>query len=539
VFINEIGGQFFMHRKTKRRIYSCHAGLHRLILGGAYVTLDNIWHEATLDGTIPHTVLGWNTDSMKIRRDSEIEFIASKNKKACKPGEFYVENKCHIRGQIVQEIADDFTRRESVRTQWKDAKIDSTDKSMLVCGMPGTGKTWKMCSEIKIKRKKGRKCIARAYTKAACENIHNCDDEISAQTFDSYFHQLQVCQQCNLPWEKPAEKLCECETTKKPTTFSDSEIETFIEKAKGLDYIYIDEPFMAPKRFFFLLFQLKQHYPKLIIRMFGDPWQCKPMETDWVDYMSCPLFQSLVDHNRHEMQYDPKTCRYDKDLRTVLLYLKKHRMLHQLLHKKRLRSDVSMSMCMSGTRTRFIQNELERSKYNTDVGMPVVAFKNMKKPAVMNSHRYNIVSENDEYVTLERNGDQIELTHEQFNGHFRYGFCDSVFRNQGRTLEEPHNLFDVERMFFRDIYTALSRFRTLDDISFACTEFLKRRVFPIKTADHEPCEFFLVPLDLVIDARIYRIYDSSGNMYIGYTRGTLEKRHQEHLEKPTSKITAQ
>jgi hypothetical protein len=86
-------------------------------------------------------------------------------------------------------------------------------------------------------------------------------------------------------------------------------------------------------------------------------------------------------------------------------------------------------MCISGTRTRAIQNELERRKCTTDIGIPVVAFKNLKKPNVPNGHEYKIVSTNNDLVMIEREGKQISLKREQFDDHFRYAFCDSVFRN--------------------------------------------------------------------------------------------------------------
>jgi hypothetical protein len=435
----------------------------------------------------------------------------------------------------MQEIADAFTTTEAERTQWNDATNDSLDKSMLVSGMPGTGKTFQMLQEVK----QVEESIVLCYTKTACENIKSkCDDKTNVQTFDAYFFQPQVCQRCNLPWKKGTKTKCECETTKKPTY---RRLQSVIEKAGKLRYIFIDEPFMVPKRFYFLLFQIKQQYPQLIIRMFGDPWQCLPIEKQWVDYMSCPLFQALVDHNHHELPYNPATCRYNEDLYNVLLYLKSERKLHPSLFTKLLRSDVSRSMCLSGTKTRTIQNELERSKRKTDVGMPIVAFKNLKSPTISNGHRYALVSDEDDLITLKssKTDKYIELSREQFDDHCRYGFCDSVFRNQGRTLEEPHNLFDIERMFFRDIYTALSRFRTLDHISFECTELLKEHLFVIKTAEHEPWEITLIPVELAIEALIYRISDNAGNQYVGYTKGTLEKRHREHLDEPTSMATTE
>jgi hypothetical protein len=226
------------------------------------------------------------------------------------------------------------------------------------------------------------------------------------------------------------------------------------------------------------------------------------------------------------------------------MYLRTTLQLHSMLHDKRVRDDVSRSMCLSGTKTRSRQNIYERKKWidehSTRVGIPLVAMKNLNTKKVVNGRQYTLASiDGDGDVVLKHSGghELISLSRKEFNSHCRYGFCDSVFRNQGRTLEERYNLFDVELMHFRDIYTALSRFRTLDNIHFNCTEYLQTHTFSMKDPPDKQMEVRLSPPKL-LDASIYRIIDGMDNQYIGYTTGTLAKRYAEHLEMPTSEATS-
>jgi hypothetical protein len=168
------------------------------------------------------------------------------------------------------------------------------------------------------------------------------------------------------------------------------------------------------------------------------------------------------------------------------------------------------------------------------LGMPIVACSNLPKHGVVNSHKYTIDSANDKTVTLKRGEKLYELSHKVFTNTklFRLGFCDSIFRNQGYTLTEPHNIYDAESMCLQDIYTALSRFKQHEDIGINAAA-LKGHVFAKKIPPVILQKHKLLPLkNATVDAIIYRIYDAFGNQYIGYTTRTMAVRYAEHKEDP-------
>jgi hypothetical protein len=509
---NKIGSQYFIQRKTSARQYTGHVFMHRHILASNFIELDKMYRKVTISGSVSHQIVGWNTDSMKLSIEREL-IQGVKAKSDCKPGDFYVEKRCYVRGRSMHNIAKEFTETEHEPTQWTNVKSET---SCLILGMGGTGKTRQLVEEIEQAQHADKKFAVLTYTCASCHNV-KCRCSVNAQimTFDQFF-------------------------------FRENSNRSCVEKAAKLDIIFVDEFSMAPKRFFFILFQAKQQNSNLIIRIFGDHDQCTPMEDDWIDYMDSQMFRSLVNHNRHVLPYEEGSSRYDKELYKALVHLLDTGKLHPSLQQHRLRDDTVMSMCMSNTRTRSRVNEDEREKWiaaatgriftvqgeQYAAGMPIVSVVNLKSQGILNSHKLTFIEADETTVTLCRDKQAYKLSINVFakEGNFRLGFCDSVFRNQGYTLREPYNIYDVRLMCLQDIYTALSRFTAACHIGFDASQ-LEDHVFKRKRPSEKQR---LVELEKpkLIDAQIYRIFDSDGNQYIGYTTGTLEKRFNEHKTDP-------
>ena len=209
------------------------------------------------------------------------------------------------------------------------------------------------------------------------------------------------------------------------------------------------------------------------------------MEEHWIDYMTCPLFRSLVDHNWHELPYIEGSSRYTSQHHAALLYLYDTGRIHESLATHTNIEDAHLSMCLTDPRqpstTRTRVNREQHAKWianapaNTTfaigdqlyaIGMPIVACANLAQYDVVNSHKYIVLSATDSKVTLKRGDKLYELSHKLFTNqkHFRLGFCDSVFRNQGYTLTTPHNIYDAKSMSLQDIDTALGRFKRQEDI---------------------------------------------------------------------------
>jgi hypothetical protein len=365
--------------------------------------------------------------------------------------------------------------------------------------MPGTGKTYQLVNiEIKWAIDNGKKYVVLGYTCNSCQNIKCQCADANVMTFDKFFEQHQS-------------------------------VEKWIEKAKHFDIIFIEEFSMIPKRFIFILFQIKQRYPHIIYRIFGDHNQCAPMDKDWINYVDCPSFQYLVDYNSCTLQYKEGTSRYDRNLFDVLVFLLDTGKLHPSLHHKRLNDDIHMSMCLTGltvgsaTRTRI--NAEQRKKWTTEsqTGMPVASTNNLKTLKIMNGQRFRIQSVTKQFVILKDEENKYQVPPADFSkkGNFTDGFCDSVFRYQGRTVREPYNIYDVKRMSLQDFYVVLSRFTTVDHIFFEARG-LEDHVFVRQTP---PALGQLLKV-IVQPYRIYKI--------TSVDEKTLQKRFKEHLDKPTS-----
>ena len=62
------------------------------------------------------------------------------DKEQCQPGEYYVENECNVRGQHMQDLADECTVVQEAPKPWADVALSSFT-CLLILGIGGTGKT--------------------------------------------------------------------------------------------------------------------------------------------------------------------------------------------------------------------------------------------------------------------------------------------------------------------------------------------------------------------------------------------------------------
>jgi predicted GIY-YIG superfamily endonuclease len=159
----------------------------------------------------------------------------------------------------------------------------------------------------------------------------------------------------------------------------------------------------------------------------------------------------------------------------------------------------------------------------------------MDRLKILNGHRFTQQSESEtSTLTLEREGGTFDVTHSEFATSFRLGFCDSVFRQQGYTLHEPHRILDVDRMNRQDLYTAMSRFKTIDDFELVCTDWDREFLVAKPPEKEEHDRIVTLKRVEVKEGFIYKITDSDGNSYVGQTIKTLEERYREHVKDATS-----
>lgn len=110
-------------------------------------------------------------------------------------------------------------------------------------------------------------------------------------------------------------------------------------------------------------------------------------------------------------------------------------------------------------------------KYKVAVGMPMLVTQNMRNKDMVNMQQFDIdkIQENEDgnpEFTL--NGKTF--SHSEFRESFIPAFCLTVYKYQGGTIEEHSNIFDVEKMDKKQLYTALSRTTELNHIHIDTTK---------------------------------------------------------------------
>ena len=112
---------------------------------------------------------------------------------------------------------------------------------------------------------------------------------------------------------------------------------------------------------------------------------------------------------------------------------------------------------------------------------------------------------------------------------FAPAYCITCFRYQGSTIEEEYNIHETWRMSYNEIYTALSRGRSLDNIHFDYTA----RTFDVAKENNEPT--ILKPRQTA-KGEIYECHNPTRNLYYVEYITTTKKRFQEHCQEKEDPI---
>ena len=184
--------------------------------------------------------------------------------------------------------------------------------------------------------------------------------------------------------------------------------------------------------------------------------------------MMCPKVET--------MQYIEKSCRYDKKTHEMFkTYLKNGKISVYLkpinkklyknicyLHKTRIA--INTKCCdqfVLGKQYVTVDFKyIEKETYKVCTNMPVIAITNIKDKQIFNSMGF---------VIQEIKNNNFKVNNEwydkkQFSETFIPGFCVTVYKYQGAEINEPYNIYDVDRMDKKELYTALSRTTKLEYI---------------------------------------------------------------------------
>jgi hypothetical protein len=132
---------------------------------------------------------------------------------------------------------------------------------------------------------------------------------------------------------------------------------------------------------------------------------------------------------------------------------------------------------------------------------------------------------------------RVSVAPARFHHLFDLGFCTTISRAQGSTIDEPYNVFDIDCLTAEEMYVAISRGRSLAAVHVDYKRAGTYRFRPHKYPANDPVSWDPEPTPVVTGV-LYEITNScNAKVYIGQTvvgegsstvEGATEKRFLEH-----------
>ena len=227
---------------------------------------------------------------------------------------------------------------------------------------------------------------------------------------------------------------------------------------------------MTPNKWMSKIYQAFTKYHNTVF-MFGDTNQCDPVEKGrriHYNYFDSVAISEMCPR-RVQMKYKEGCSRYDtktKDMLTKFLetgkvtakFAEREPLYKNICYLNSTRQNVTRDCC-----ERFIVDKTcyevtfiydgNKETYPVCSGMPVLATTNLKTEEIYNMMEFHVEQINDQNVTI--NGTIFPIG--KFAQSFIPAFCCTVYKYQGADISEPYNIYNVNRMDKKQLYTALSR----------------------------------------------------------------------------------
>ena len=175
----------------------------------------------------------------------------------------------------------------------------------------------------------------------------------------------------------------------------------------------------------------------------------------------------------------------------------------------------------------------KNEEYKICEKMPILATTNIKDNEIFNTTEHEIqkIDNESDQIQIMVNNQWYDI--KEFTESFIPSFCVTVYKYQGAEINEPYNIYDVNRMDKKQLYTALSRTKKLEYIHLNNKE-LNNRYFTRKQPFLELCNSKLN--SLYKNGKIYKITFDDGKVYVGSTCENLETRLRWHKTNPKSQV---
>ena len=292
------------------------------------------------------------------------------------------------------------------------------------------------------------------------------------------------------------------------------------------DVIILDELFrIQPSLMCEIYTKLNEFTGKLVL--IGDPDQngyiCENGFT--YDYTKCDFVGDLTGFNKYEFtdeemidKIKTKRCRYNLEIYNVIKHFKKYKNLDGFVFKK-IDPKININIVRSNKLRKKINDSFSKKLKVGD-------------KAILINNNYLDLEDGSSYAkgytfTIKSIGEKINGIFNTTDVEMNYAF--TTYRSQGGTIEEPFNIYEVDKMNYEELFTALTRTRCLENIHLDMTKlkkFYKRKSRFFKFRE-------------IYDTTKYGIvYEASenGKFYIGMTSREKEIRFDEHTKDPKSVV---
>jgi hypothetical protein len=444
-----------------------------------------------------------------------------------------------------QDPRDRFWWREPL-SSWSDIDKNHFDheeiSSCFFTGGAGHNKST-MLKQLKQKfedKKNGGNVKVLCFTTCATNNLNESSPEEIASTFDSFFFDKAATDGSNLQ-------------------------QRIKRAAMSHRIIMVDEHSQTPKKWINVLAAMQRHNPSLIFLMFGDESQCPPIEIETprqYKYSRTRVFRELCGYTICRLPYNPATARFGPQLKRAVDKLRDNGTLEMDDSASTFaRADIDLDFsicrvnqtkkevdrrCMTRWANTFTDRKsivipapkslMERCKWKQKVtlmeGMPVTCRdgnrENSEKLKVDNNDKMKVVSVGDQDIKLEwtsreskkdANGNRLVVTvkQEHFNQLFDMGFCTTVSRAQGATMDHKYNVFDIHKMTREEMYTAVTRGRKFNQVHIEAAKNKTYRFRRHKYKTSKPAVLELEPQRTALGV-VYKISNGHNDkIYIGQT----------------------
>ena len=505
ITVDHYEGIFMIREQIIERIFADHTSINRFVVSEAILKCLQLIETCHGEDSV---LYGYNTDGIYIT-NPKVQF---KNKKDVK-----FNTKRIGRAFVTDSDLVYFEKHYRDNMDMTDYKYE-TGKGCVYNGRAGSGKTTLLCKMVQ----ETKSPLVLSFTNKAVENVKNrliqtgYNKEVAnkiCHTFDSYF----------------------CE-------WGDGNYHSLEGKT-----IFIEEFSMVPNKWITKIYHEYIKY-NITVYMYGDPNQCEPVEGGsqiHYDYLEsktinemCPKVETL--------KYIEKSCKYDRKTHEMLKTFLKHgkistyfqpidkKLYKNICYLNSTRIKVNTDCCdqfAKDKRYETVEFKYDNRKetYKVCQNMPIMATQNIKDKKIFNTMEFIVekVKENQFKV----NNEWYDI--KEFSESFIPSYCVTVYKYQGADIDEPYNVYDVNRMNKKQLYTALSRTTKLEYIHLNNKEtnnkyFNKRQ--PVLELVNSRFN------SLYKNGKIYKVTFNNGIVYIGSTCEELETRLKWHLSNMKSQV---